>query len=527
MGLKNIILPGFLIQVILAFSGIIAGCFTGLTPAQANITDVTRSPAESLFPGKSDSLVTYNMNTPVGFASVSGDGFAGAVTGGGHLLGSDNIVYINGPADFEKLVILLYDRKKAYKNKADFQTARYAPLIVILSEGVYPEAGAVANTGSVWGNSMLAIEEQGDLTIVGKGNVVLKFGINVKRSYNVLIRNLSFQDYYDDGINIGEPETHHVWVDHCTFGHPSSLPADSEHPDGGCDIKDGASYVTVSWCLFRNSWKTSLVGHSDNNGATDIGRLKVTCFANYFKNTNSRHPRVRFGEVHVLNNYYENVSGYGIAAANSAQVFAEGNFFMNTRFPMYADRTKADFATAFGPLESYTGNYPATGLKQVNNRYDDTMLPVLTASFVNPKMLNPGNRSIRFDEFYPEKVFQPGGYYRYDTLDVTRLPELIPLHAGAGKTNFVTGISSVAVNSDPPDNRLVIFPNPVSADGSFSMNGKGFLAIYNSMGQLVFENPGYAQNQTIGIRQAGLKPGCYFVFTVNHSSCRSGILVIR
>lgn len=256
-----------------------------------------------------------------------------------------------------------------------------APLVIVFMPGVYPEG---TSTSSAWGNHMMTVQEQGDLTIIGKGNVTLKFGFNIKRSWNILIRNITFQDYYDDGINIGEPETHHIWVDHCTFGHPSTIPADSEHPDGGVDIKGGASYVTVSWCKFRNSWKTSLVGHSDNNGAQDEGKLKVTYFANHFFRTNSRNPRVRFGEVHLLNNLIEQANLYGAVAAKDAKVVAEANFYVNTRWPMYADRALADFQAVYGNntdgvFTSKTGNTPCTYLKQFNNGYDDSGLPVITA----------------------------------------------------------------------------------------------------------------------------------------------------
>ncbi len=470
-------------------------------------------------------LISISPDVPAGFASATGDGWGSGVTGGGKIGESDNIVTISGPQEFARLVTLLYDRRKAYKIKADNNTARYVPLVIILNEGTYPDQGPVSNTGSTWGNSMLAIEEQGDISIVGKGNVILNFGINVKRSYNILIRNLTFQDFYDDGINVGEPETHHVWIDHCTFGHPSVLPADSDHPDGCCDIKNGASYVTVSWCMFRNSWKTSLVGHSDNNGATDSGRLKVTYFANCFTGSNSRHPRVRFGEVHVLNNYYENIGSYGIAAANSAQVYAEGNFFRNTRFPMYSDRTKADFTKIFGPLESYTGNYPATGLKQVNNRFDDTLLPVLTSSFVNPQMLNPGNRSIRFDEYHPEKVFQPEWYYAYDTLQVVSVPEIVLNYAGAGKFDFVTetDCSRPAV----ANNLMTIFPNPALPGGNIVVNRKGTLKIYNPEGKILVDKRNHSADQPVKLDKTGFNSGFYFVVSENIYGRESGILVVR
>ncbi|MES2773012.1 MAG: DUF5018 domain-containing protein [Bacteroidota bacterium] len=392
-----------------------------------------------------NSAITIDFEKVIGFASVTADGFTGPTKGGQC---APDTVTINGPAEFNKLCESLYYRQQAYKNNTTTNGMKKAPLVIMLKAGIYDGTQTLSTNGAkVFGNYMLDIPEQGDLSFVGESNVVFKIGINVKRSYNLLIRNIFFQDYYDDGINVGGTETHHVWVDHCTLGSPLGFPLDSEHPDGGCDIKDGASYVTVSWCLIRNSWKTSLVGHSDNNGATDIGRLKVTYVNNHFYNTNSRNPRVRFGEVHVLNNLLENVQLYGCVAANGAQVFAENNFFLNTDWPMYADRSVADFKAVFGnnsdnTYTSKTGNYPAIGLKQTGNGYDDSGLPVITAQ-INPAMLNPGGRSIKFDELNPAGVFTASNYYTYTPLTASETRILVPLFAGADKVSFSTSCSAL------------------------------------------------------------------------------------
>lgn len=384
------------------------------------------------------STYVLDFDKVVGFASINGDGFTGPTKGG--QCAADTL-FINGPTEFNKLCEALYNRQRAYKNNVTTGGMKKAPLVIFLKAGVYDGSQVLSTDGSkVFGNSMLDIPEQGDLSFVGDVNVVFKIGINVKRSYNLLIRNISFQDYYDDGINIGYPETHHIWIDHCTLGHPTTFPADTEHPDGGCDVKDGASYVTISWCLFRNSWKTGLVGHSDNNGATDSGRLKVSFVNNHYLHTNSRNPRVRFGEVHVLNNLLENVQLYGSVAANKAQVYAENNFYLNTDWPMYADRSVADFKAIFGnnsdgTYTSKTGNYPALGLKQVGNAYDDSGLPVITAQ-INPAMLNPGGRSIKFDELNANSVFNPASYYQYTPFTPQEVRVIVPLFAGADKVQF-------------------------------------------------------------------------------------------
>lgn len=45
----------------------------------------------------------------------------------------------------------------------------------------------------------------------------------------------------------------------------------------------------------------SLIGSSDDNGDTDIGKLHVTYYGNFFTNVESRLPSLRFGTGHVFN----------------------------------------------------------------------------------------------------------------------------------------------------------------------------------------------------------------------------------
>ncbi|MEO7310744.1 MAG: T9SS type A sorting domain-containing protein [Chitinophagaceae bacterium] len=411
------------------------GALSGSNPVQMITMDAVKNVTATF-----NSAITIDFEKVIGFASITADGFTGPTKGGQC---APDTLTINGPAEFNKLCESLYNRQQAYKTNNTVNGMKKAPLVIILKAGIYDGSQTLTTTGAkIFGNYMMDIPEQGDLSVVGESNVVWKIGINVKRSYNLLIRNIFFQDYYDDGINIGYSETHHIWVDHCTIGSPIGFPLDSEHPDGGCDIKDGASYITVSWCLFRNSWKTSLNGHSDNNGATDLGRLKITYVNNHFMHTNSRNPRVRFGQVHVLNNLLDNVQLYGSVAANTAQVFCENNFYLNTDWPMYADRSVADFKAVYGnnndnTYTSKTGNYPCVGLKQTGNAYDDSGLPVITAQ-INPAMLNPGGRSIKFDELNPAGVFTPSSYYAYTPMAAADVRVLIPLFAGADKVTFAS-----------------------------------------------------------------------------------------
>jgi pectate lyase len=146
--------------------------------------------------------------------------------------------------------------------------------------------------------------------------------------HNIIIRNLNITQCPDDCVNV-QMFTHHVWIDHNDL---------SEQNDGALDIKRGSSYITVSWNRFHDSDKNMLLGHDDSNGAQDIGRLRVSYHHNWFDGSNQRNPRVRFGEpVHIYNNYYLNISGYGVASQMNAGVLVEGNYFDNVEKPTRVD----------------------------------------------------------------------------------------------------------------------------------------------------------------------------------------------
>ncbi|WP_051815382.1 RICIN domain-containing protein, partial [Glycomyces tenuis] len=202
-------------------------------------------------------------------------------------------------------------------------------------------AGALADAVSGSSSRVVRVSgtiNLGDMTDVGSNVTIIGAsgaritggGFHLSGSHNVIITNLTFDDWDDDAINIQDGSTN-IWVDHNTFG---------TGYDGSCDVKRESDFVTVSWNRFNGSEKNMLLGHSDGHTA-DRGHLRVTYHHNYFNGTNSRNPRVRFGDpVHVYNNYYRNVSGYGCATTMDAGVIFEGNYIENTDNPVeigYAD----------------------------------------------------------------------------------------------------------------------------------------------------------------------------------------------
>jgi pectate lyase len=189
---------------------------------------------------------------------------------------------------------------------------------------------------------------------------------------NIIVRNLNFEDTYDcfpawaptDGAlgswnalydSISLRDSDHVWIDHNTFKDVET--ADDKLPhyfgvlyqvhDGLLDITNASNYVTVSWNRFENHDKVMLIGSSDS-AAADRGKLKVTLHHNLFEDLGQRAPRVRFGQVHVYNNYYkisnpENyVYSWGVGIESAT--YAENNFFrVNPSTDITPDRFIARF----------------------------------------------------------------------------------------------------------------------------------------------------------------------------------------
>ncbi len=193
----------------------------------------------------------------------------------------------------------------------------------------------------------------------GANAKILGGNVNLDKVDNVIIRNIEFANTFDyfpqwdptDGEfgnwnsaydSISVKGSTHVWVDRNTFSDTGGLD-DPHHTyfgrkfqqhDGAVDITNASDLVTVSYNYFHDHDKLNLVGGSDQNTADD-GKLRITFHHNYFKNVGQRAPRVRFGQVHVYNNYYEGSaqastypSLYFMGVGYKSQIIANNNYFV-------------------------------------------------------------------------------------------------------------------------------------------------------------------------------------------------------
>jgi pectate lyase len=106
----------------------------------------------------------------------------------------------------------------------------------------------------------------------------------IKGKKNVIIRNLKFSKVVAaNGDAIGVQSSTNVWLDHLDLS--SDRTHDKDYYDGLIDLTHAADFITISNTYFHDHWKSSLVGHSDNNGGEDKGHLRVTYANNHWSNS--------------------------------------------------------------------------------------------------------------------------------------------------------------------------------------------------------------------------------------------------
>lgn len=273
-------------------------------------------------------------------------------------------------------------------------------------------ARIVINVGS--NKSLIGLGK--DAQIVGGSLMV--------RGENIVIRNIEFVAPYDyfpawdplDGSTgnwnsqydaVSVRGATRVFVANCTFT-GGIAPADGvqseffgrkyEHYDGLLDITHNSDLVTAAYNHFRNHDKTMLIGSSDNRPA-DVGKLRSTIHHNFFENTGQRLPRVRYGQVHVYNNYYLGATVYAVGVGVWSQIYSEANVFEGVGVPVYYyDRVSApgniiDTGSLFvgGPVPVFRGTATWNPAEQYAYMVDpaDQVKEIVMASAGAGKGRNP------------------------------------------------------------------------------------------------------------------------------------------
>jgi pectate lyase len=215
-----------------------------------------------------------------------------------------------------------------------------------------------ANTGDQAIRGLIRLPSNTTLIGAGPGAGIVNGHIVVSNVSQIIIRNLKIVNPCDvgpiwdptDGAlgnwnsafdGIGVSGSDHVWVDHNTFTDGAMtddlLPIENgqvkQCHDGALDVTNASDYVTVSYNAFGQHRKNNLIGSSDTATA-DTGKLRVSFSNNVFRDIVSRAPRVRYGQVHLVNNYFVGSKSqpaypfeYAVGVGHASQILSNNNVF--------------------------------------------------------------------------------------------------------------------------------------------------------------------------------------------------------
>ena len=308
--------------------------------------------------------ITVTVSAPSGFMTAqeifsfykgqraSSYGWADLANGGAGLLYANppSLTIIEGPSTKAK--------REAFTNAINTDNAKF----IIISGDVDLGDGVISDSDKSYFDEFQASGSynrlHGDIifnvgsntTIIGINDARLMFGgLRINNKQNIIIRNITFYDAHGSTAqDTGKyPESKasidalvvrgtskDVWVDHCKFtnGVCDDMIRNFNH-DGAFDIPEGKN-VTVSWCEFTNYDKVMLVAGDDS--LTRQEDRQITLHHNYFHYTTQRMPRTRGTQMHVYNNYYDDIgvpgnNGYAMGPGVNAHFIVENNFYGSIR----------------------------------------------------------------------------------------------------------------------------------------------------------------------------------------------------
>lgn len=277
------------------------------------------------------------------------------------------------------------------------------------------------------GNNTDRLFENVTIEGVGSDATLKGYGICLKRTRGIEIRNLGIMLFGDDAVSL-DTDNSNIWIHNNDFyygspGHDS----DQKKGDGTIDTKYRSTKITISYNHFFDSGKVMGCGGATGEDAS----LLMTFHHNWFDHTDSRCPRLHYTTAHIYNNYYDGVATYGIGNTTESNAFVEQNVFRNVNRPMMISGQGTD------KYDSTTGTY---SLKGTFSGQDGGM----TKAYDN-----------LFLENTPKLVYQTENPTQFDAYLVTTRSEQLP-----DTVKSVTGGWAYS-NFDTSDSMYVSVPTPV------------------------------------------------------------------
>lgn len=273
----------------------------------------------------------------------------------------------------------------------------------------------------VIGNGAEKVEQSGCFTLEGVGDdaTINGWGFSIKRSTMAEVRNLGFMNCSSkegDNVSIAH-ENDHIWVHNCDmfYGAPGK-DADQVKGDGALDTKY-SSYITHSYNHFWDNGKCNLQGMKE-----EIEKeARVTYHHNWYDHSDSRHPRIRMGTIHIFNNYFDGNANYGVGATMGANAFVENNYFRSTArtYPMLMAGQGTDLTTGSGSKGTFSGE-DGGFIKAYGNEFEGSLFVMITQNDTADKSgIDCYLASSRDEKVPAEYTTKKGGntYNNFDTAE--------------------------------------------------------------------------------------------------------------
>ena len=306
-----------------------------------------------IFDGKEDktkSSVTSSINvkshTREGFAfskeSEMGTG-SGGYNDDGTVPANATVLYVTAD-NVNKITADVITNSKGTKTKC----TGLVDILAKRQKGYDKTPLIIRMVGEIKGSDIEGLNSNGYLQIkgcynttfegVGEDATINGWGLLIRNSRNVEIRNVGVMLFPDDAISL-DTDNENIWIhNNDIFYGTAGSDADQAKGDGSCDVKGKSTYVTISYNHFWDSGKSSLCGMSDSE------EFFVSYHHNWFDHSDSRHPRIRVGTIHIYNNYFDGNSKYGVGVTKGASAFVEANAFRNCKQPMLSSLQGSDIA---------------------------------------------------------------------------------------------------------------------------------------------------------------------------------------
>jgi len=227
--------------------------------------------------------------------------------------------------------------------------------------------------------TVVTIKYGGNISVIGLGGTaeLQNVGLNFREYNNIIVKNIKIHEvlYPNDGLTIDNCQN--VWVDHCELYSKIGAGITVDTYDGLLDIKKGSRYVTISWCHLHHHMKTMLIGHTDNSSQQAIdSQFRITLHHNYFENTSGRNPSLRWGAVHMFNNYFKDIDDYGTAVRQGAHALIQNNVYENVNIPIATDKFDGIEGYACENGNIFSGTSGANSITQTGcDWWNSTTLP--------------------------------------------------------------------------------------------------------------------------------------------------------